>query len=93
VNENLVELTNQRNELYAKSTEAVGTKSTLTRDANQQFQINISYAEKLKQKTEFEDELDKTIKRLIEIEKNPLFTINEDISPKGKLNQILQEKF
>lgn len=55
------------------------------------YKIYTEYNSILTQKIWYEQELDKLINDTIKYQEDPIFTMNEYIAPKGKLNQILAE--
>lgn len=78
--------------IQVKSKDVLISKTTLEKEVSAIWESNIKYAEGLALKNTYEDELQIKIEELISIQQDELFIVNDYISPKGKLNQILQEK-
>ena len=78
--------------IQMKSKDVLISKTTLEKEVAAIWESNIKYAEGLALKNTYEDELQTKIEELIKIQQDELFVVNDYISPKGKLNQMLQEK-
>lgn len=78
--------------IQLKSKDVLISKTTLEKELSSIWETTIKYAEALSLKNGYEEELQKKIDELIKIQQDDVFIINDYISPKGKLNQMLQEK-
>ncbi len=91
VNTEITEAESKKLEVLSSSSESIVSQWTLEREVNSLFQLLADYWAKLKQKTEWEDELLKLVDQLIKLEQAEVFQVNDKISPKWELNQLLQE--
>jgi uncharacterized protein (DUF1499 family) len=92
INTGIADVTARLNELQVANADVMVSKDTIEKEVATLWESIIRYAEALKLKNGYDDELQKTINDLITLQSDPVFIVNDYISPKGKLNQLLQEE-
>ena len=92
INTQIDALTSKVDEVQFQNQDVMISKDTIDREIAMLWEATIKYGEALKLKNDYDDELQGSIERLIALQNDEVFIVNEIISPKGKLNQILQEK-
>lgn len=92
INDGIADINNQITKFQIDNQDIIESQTTLEKEIASLRETQVKYAEALKLKNEYDEEMQLLINKLIALQKDEVFIVNEYISPKWKLNQLLQEK-
>lgn len=82
INDGIADINNQITKFQIDNQEIIESQTTLEREVASLWETQVKYAEALKLKNEYDEEMQGLINKLIDIQKDEVFIVNDYISPK-----------